>query len=212
MEPVARAPAGHSRRLPQISPSAWKRSPGQPEALRRRLAEYAHFGTIADRASTSTSRWCSLLGRGVATPAGRSSSVRRISATRISAATARRLGLPLTVVYSRQANPTPSGWCNGGADDPRLSPLDDSLWPSPNELSYWPPDRPSVDLRVESGRSCRSWPRSTLRRWCWRDRACPGCPLIPVVGSSAPAGASAGHAGRSRAAGCCRIATPRRVR
>ena len=149
------------------------------------LAEYAHFGTIGDRAFDQHVEV--VLHPGI--EARRNGGGPFIFVTahlgnwEISAATARHLGLPVTAVYSPQANPI-THWlvqrqrrhlrC-------RLVAADDGMRPLLQELQAGRSIGLLVDLRVESGDAvpfCGHDTTTTLvpARLALRF----GCPLVPV--------------------------------
>jgi Kdo2-lipid IVA lauroyltransferase/acyltransferase len=101
----------------------------------------------------------------------------------ISAATARRLGLPLTVVYSRQANPIVEWLVQRRRRDLgcRFVAADDSLRPLLNELRTGRSIGLLVDLRVESGEAVPFCGHDTATTLVPARLALKfGCPLIPV--------------------------------
>ena len=149
------------------------------------LAEYAHLGTIADRRFDEHVEV--VLAPGV--EARRRSGGPFIFVTahlgnwEISAATARSLGLPLTVVYSPQTNPI-TRWLvqrrrrHLGC---RLLPADDSIRPLLGELRAGRSIGLLVDLRVESGEPLPFCGHDTATTLVPARLALKvGCPLVPV--------------------------------
>ena len=101
----------------------------------------------------------------------------------ISAATARRLGVPLTVVYSRQANPIAEWLVQRRRRDLgcRFVAADDSIRPLLNELRTGRSIGLLVDLRVESGEPLPFCGHDTATTLVPARLALKfGCPLVPV--------------------------------
>ena len=149
------------------------------------LAEYAHFETIADRAFDEHVEV--VLHPGVEACRGRGRPFIFVTAHlgnwEISAATARQLGLPLTVVYSRQANPIAEWLVQRRRRDLGCGFLaaDDSIRPLLNELRAGRSIGLLVDLRVESGEAVPFCGQDTATTLVPARLALKfGCPLVPV--------------------------------
>jgi KDO2-lipid IV(A) lauroyltransferase len=171
-------PQAPPERVEALARAAW-------ESFGVTLAEYAHFETIADRGFDRHVEV--VLEPGVA--AWRASSRPFIFVTahlgnwEISAATAQRLGLPLTVIYSPQANPL-TEWLvqrRRRALGCRFLTARYSIRPLVDELRAGRSIGLLVDLRVENGDSlpfCGHNAATTLvpARLALKF----GCPLVPV--------------------------------
>jgi KDO2-lipid IV(A) lauroyltransferase len=149
------------------------------------LAEYARLGTIADRRSAEHVE----IALAPEVEAWRKRSRPFVFVTahlgnwEISAATARRLGLPLTVVYSRQTNPI-TDWLvqrRRRALGCRFLPADHSIRPLLGELRAGRSVGLLVDLRVESGEPLPLCGHETATTLVPARLALKfGCPLVPV--------------------------------
>ncbi|MGH6896256.1 MAG: lysophospholipid acyltransferase family protein [Geminicoccaceae bacterium] len=141
-------PQVSSERVEALTRAAWG-------SFGATLAEYAHFETIADRHFDEHVEV--VLSPGVEAWRDRGRPFIFVTAHlgnwEISAAAARRLGLPLTVVYSRQANPIAAWLVQRRRRDLgcRFVAADDSMRPLLNELRAGRSIGLLVDLRVESG-------------------------------------------------------------
>jgi KDO2-lipid IV(A) lauroyltransferase len=183
----------HERLRANLAIALPQASPERVEALARAawgsfgatLGEYAHFGTIADRHFDQHVEV--VLEPAVA--ACRRSGRPFIFVTahlgnwEISAATARRLGLPLTVVYSRQANPIVEWLVQRRRRELgcRFLAADDSIRPLLNELRAGRSIGLLVDLRVESGEPVPFCGHDTATTLVPARLALKfGCPLVPV--------------------------------
>jgi KDO2-lipid IV(A) lauroyltransferase len=149
------------------------------------LAEYAHFVTIADRHFDEHVEV--VLAPGIEACRHRGRPLIFVTAHlgnwEISAAAARRLGVPLTVVYSRQANPI-AEWLvqrrRRGLGCGFLT-ADGSIRPLLNELRAGRSIGLLVDLRVESGEPVPFCGHDTATTLVPARLALKfGCPLVPV--------------------------------
>jgi KDO2-lipid IV(A) lauroyltransferase len=149
------------------------------------LAEYAHFGTIADRAFHQHVEV--ILHPGIEAQRNGGGPFVFVTAHlgnwEISAATARHLGLPLTVVYSRQANPLTEWLIQRRRRHLRCRFLttDAGMRPLLRELQAGRSIGLLVDLRVDSGEVMPFCGRDTTTTLVPARLALKfGCPLVPV--------------------------------
>ena len=149
------------------------------------LAEYAHFGRIADRAFDQHVEV--ILHPGIQSRHKGGGPFVFVTAHlgnwEISAATARHLGLPLTVVYSPQANPL-TRWLvqrQRAYLRCRFLPTDDGMRPLLQELHAGRSIGLLVDVRVESGAALPFCGEDTTTTLVPARLALKfGCPLVPV--------------------------------
>jgi KDO2-lipid IV(A) lauroyltransferase len=166
-------------------------SPERVEALARAawgsfgatLAECAHLETIADRKLAEHVEV--VIHPGVEVGRGRPFIfvTAHLGNWEIAGATARRFGLPLTVVYSRQGNPIAEWLMQRRRRDLgcRFVAADDSIRPLLNELRAGRAIALLVDLRVESGEAVPFCGHDTTTTVVPARLALKfGCPLVPV--------------------------------
>jgi Kdo2-lipid IVA lauroyltransferase/acyltransferase len=183
----------HRRLRDNLAIALPQASPERVEALARAawgsfgatLAENAHFTTIADRRFDEHVEV--VLSPGVEACRDRGRPLIFVTAHlgnwEISAAAARRLGLPLTVVYSRQANPIAEWLVQRRRRELGCGFLaaDDSIRPLLNELRAGRSIGLLVDLRVESGEPVPFCGHDTATTTVPARLALKfGCPLVPV--------------------------------
>ena len=171
-------PGASPERVEELARAAWG-------SFGATLAEYAHLGTIAERRFDEHVE----VGLAPGVEACRESGRPFVFVTahlgnwEISAAAARRLGLPLTVVYSRQANPIADWLMQRRRRDLGCCFLaaDDSIRPLLNELRAGRSVGLLVDLRVESGEPVPFCGHDTATTLVPARLALKfGCPLVPV--------------------------------
>ena len=171
-------PNASPERVEELARAAWG-------SFGATLAEYAHLRTIADRRFDEHVEVALAPGVDASRASGRPFIfvTAHLGNWEISAATARSLGLPLTVVYSRQSNPITDWLVQRRRRDLgcRFLAADDSIRPLLTELRAGRSIGLLVDLRVESGEPlpfCGYDTATTLvpARLALRF----GCPLVPV--------------------------------
>jgi KDO2-lipid IV(A) lauroyltransferase len=149
------------------------------------VAEYAHLRTIADRGFAEHVEVVVHPGAAIARARGRPFIfvTAHLGNWEISAATARHLGLPLTVVYSSQANPF-AEWLvqrRRRALGCTFLATDDGMRPLLNELRAGCSIGLLVDLRVEPGEAVPFFGRETTTTTVPARLALKfGCLLVPV--------------------------------
>ncbi|HSA79663.1 MAG TPA: lysophospholipid acyltransferase family protein [Geminicoccaceae bacterium] len=171
-------PHAPSERVEALAQAAWS-------SFGTTLAEHAHFGTIVG--SDFDEHVEVVLAPGLEACRGRPARFVFVTAHlgnwEIAPAAARRLGLPLTVVYSPRANPIVDWQVQRRRRDLgcRFLASDDSIRPLLNELRAGRSIGLLVDLRVESGAALPFCGQPTTTTLVPARLALKfGCPLIPV--------------------------------